>query len=71
MPDAVKIRYVTAAQADDLRRRAGAFVEPSPEKANGFARHFGIVGVLATEYFIVPDDDPRLPRQAPDPLIQA
>lgn len=63
MPDAVTIRYITARQADDLRRRAGAFVELSPD--------FGIVGVLTTEYFIVPDDDPRLLHPAPDSLIQA
>ena len=59
-------RYITVAQADRMRREALGYYEPLVP--------FAPLDVLrddAVEYFIVPDDDPRLTEPAPDPPARA
>lgn len=50
-------RYITAAQADQMRRRALAFYEPLALPRMDVLRREG------DDYYIVRDDDPRLQGQ--------
>lgn len=63
-------RFITAAQADELRRRITWFDPRQASNPPGI-RPAGVLGVVTTDYYVVPDDDPRLANQTPDPLIRA
>jgi hypothetical protein len=58
-------RYITLAQAQAMRPRATSFFDPRYPGV-------GVVGVRhGDDYYVVPDDDPRLANQAPDPAAGA
>ena len=47
-------RYITAAKADELRKSAAAKWMPT------HAETFNIMTLETTEWYVVPDDDPRI-----------
>lgn len=58
-------RYITAAQAAAMIPRATSYFDP---RFPGI----GVVGVRdGDDYYVVPDDDPRLQGQTPDPRAGA
>lgn len=66
----MRVRYITAEQADALRKRITWFDPRQVTNPPGI-RPVGVLGVVTTDYYIVKDGDPRLQGQAPDPLLGA
>lgn len=64
-------RYITAAQADQLRRDTLAYFDAAALGPFDKLRLSGRIDLITTDYYIVPDDDPRLLNQTPDPLAGA
>lgn len=59
-------KFITQAEADRMRAEAMGLFQPIALDRVDWMRRPGVVGVLATDYYIVPDDDPRL--QSPEPI---
>lgn len=55
----MKRRYVTQAQADEMRKNAPAMFEPGCPPEN-IADIIAALGDDAIEWYVVPDGDPRL-----------
>ena len=53
-------KYITAAQADELKRQAlasGTWFTPAPDRVEDLRGWHRLPGV---DYYLVPDDDPRV-----------